>query len=150
MRAGRWEFLEGVRAIGAAEAIARELAKQLAEELRGWPPAVELGDEPQARKFAPLFASGARRPSAAALREGFRLARWEMQHDLEAIDYYLRNDHAGRAAPDPYDRLALEFVWRYLTEALLVVREATEGRVKRRDLLVALDLAERYLLADWR
>ena len=145
----RWDFLEGVTAVEAAEAVAGEYAKVLVEELRAWPLRVEWSDPALARRFAPLYAAGEllspRQPSEAAVREGFRLARWDLLHEQAAIDDYLRNDHGGRACPDAYDRLSLELVWRWLVEALLELGERTEGRLKRRHLLDCLDRAERML-----
>ena len=147
----RWEFLEGVKVVEAAEAVAVELAKVLVEELRAWPPRVEWTDPDQAARFAPLYSPGQLllpRPSVSALREGFRLARWDLERQQAAIDDYWRNDRARQVCPDDRDRLALELVWRWLVEAALELAERTEGRVKRRHLIECLDRAERLLLAS--
>jgi hypothetical protein len=147
----RWEFLEGVKAVEAADAVAAEFAKVLADELRAWPPRIEWTDPAHAARFAPLYASGEllgpRQPSRDAVREGFRLARWDLRHEQEEIDYYFDNDHGARACPDRYDRLALELVWRWLVEALLELSDRTGGRLKRRHLLDCLDRAERLAVA---
>jgi hypothetical protein len=139
---GRWDFVEELRLLSTAEAIAGELAKQLAGDLERWPPEVEWSDERERARFAPLYALGAARPSRIAFAEGFRLARWELEHEVEAIDDYWRNGRDAVAGGD-LDRLAVRLLWRYLTEAALTVAEATQGRVKRRHLLDCLEQAER-------
>lgn len=145
---GRWDFLEGVRPQTAADAVAAEAAKVLADELRRWPPAaVEWTDSATRERFAPLYAEGAPRPAQGAYTEAFRLARWELEHDVEAIDFYQRNDHAARALATAHDRLALELLWKLLTEWMYELAERTENRLKRRHLLACLDEAERRLLA---
>jgi hypothetical protein len=148
MKRDRWAWLEGVRPISAAEAIARELAKLLRDELASWPPRLDLESEAGGQKFAPLYAPGAPRPSRAALAEGFRLARWDLAREHEAIAHYLRNGLLERAVAGPPDALAAELVWRYVLEACLETIERTDGRVRRAHLLPALDDAYRALSAD--
>lgn len=143
---GRWDFLEGLRLKTAADVLVEEVARILVDELtRRWPPQVEWTDADAAARFAPLYEPGAPRPSTAALREGLRLARWEIEREVEAIDFYLRNDHAGRVVATPQDRLALELVWKLVTEWLYELRERTENRLTRRHLVACLDEVERRL-----
>jgi hypothetical protein len=131
---GRWDFLEGVKAVGGPEAVALELAKVLAEELRAWPLRLEWTDPTQAVRFAAVLAD---RPTESALRDGFRLARWDLLHETDAIDQHVKS--VGLAP-------AVELVWRWLVEATLELAEKTEGRVKRTHLVACLDRAERLLL----
>ena len=147
-REGRWDFLEGVKAMGAAEAIAGELSKLLAEELARWPLDMEWADAAQAARFAPLEAPGAPRPSNEALRQGFMLARLELLREEDALDYALRNHTLERALPDAADRLAAELVWRWMTETLYELSERTEGRVKRRHLVSCLEQTWRRVLNE--
>ena len=140
----RWDFLDGVKAIDAAEAVAAEFAKVVVEELRAWPPRVEWTDPAQARRFAALYAPGElllRRPSDEALRAAFRLARWDLLRHTEAIEDFFRHDR-GPAG----ERLAVELAWRWLVEATLELSERTSGRVARRHLVGCLDRAELLLL----
>jgi hypothetical protein len=142
---GRWEFLEGVRAMTAAEAIVHEAAKLLAGELARWPPRVEWTDATAAARYAPLYADAAPRPTDLAVREGMRLARWEMERDVQAIDFYMRNDLAAKVTTTAHDRLALDLVWRYLTEAMLALQELCGGRLKRAHLIdCLLKLSDSY------
>ena len=143
--ADRWEWLEGVRKIGAAKAIGEELGRLIAEELRGWPVRVEWEDDRKRDKFAPLYAPEAPPPSHGAMLDGLRLARLELQREPDAIGAFLRGD--GEAA-SAHDALARELVWQWAYEAALVVLEHTTGRVRRSDLVAGLDLAARLVAAS--
>lgn len=142
---GRWDWLEGVRRIGAAQAIGEELGKLLSLELRHWPPRVEWEDEPRRRKFAALYEEGASPPSHAAVLEGLKLARLDVAREPETIAAFLRNDGAAATTADA---LARELVWQFAYEAALVVLERTEGRVRRSDIVNGLKLAERLVAAS--
>lgn len=142
---GRWEWLEGVRRIGAAQAIGEELGKLLSVELRSWPPRVEWEDAARQRKFAVLYADGAPPPSHAAVLEGLRLARLDVAREPETIAAFLRGDGASASVGDA---LARELVWQFAYEAALVVLERTEGRVRRSDIVNGLKLAERLVAAS--
>jgi hypothetical protein len=144
----RWEFLEGVKPVTPADTIVVEMAKVIAREIEGWPPQIEWVEASSGARFAPLYAPRAARPSDAAIREGFRLARWELLHELEAIDFYLRNDQAAQVARTRIDRLGLELLWKLLPEMLYELAERTENRLKRKHLVACLDLAERRLFPD--
>ncbi len=142
---GRWDFLEGVTPVTAADAIVTGMARVIADELSRWPPRLDFTDEASSRKFAPLYAPGAPPASEPAVREGFRLARWELAHELAAIDDHLRNDGVARAARTPHERLAVELLWKLLPELLYELAERTENRLTRRHLIATLDLAEKRL-----
>lgn len=141
----RWDFLEGVRPVAAADVIVTEMAKVIAEEITRWPPRVEWTDAASAAKFAPLYKPGTPSPGEAAVREGFRLARWELLHELDAIDYHLRNDQNALGARSVHDRLAVELLWKLLPELLYELTERTENRLKRAHLMACLEQAERRL-----
>lgn len=145
MGTGRWDWLEGIRPQSAAEVVMAEMAKVVAGALSHWPPRVEWTDEAAAARFAPLYAPGAVRPGFLALREGLRLAMLEMDRDVAAIDFFLRNDHAGRVCASAEERLALELTWRLCTEWMLELGERTEGRIKRPLLRRCLELVEQRL-----
>ena len=125
----RWEWLEGIRPQALEDAIASEMAKVIASELRGWlagtPPQVELSDPRLAAQIAAP-------PSAADLQEGFALARLELHHDLDALRL---------ARPEP----AADIVRLYLTETLYTLSERTEHRLKRRHLIDSLTQAAMLL-----
>jgi hypothetical protein len=80
----------------------------------------------------------ARMPSAFAIERGFRLARWELERQLDAIDHALRNARLD----DTYEELAAHFLWRWLTEWMLELKERAGPRIQRAHLVAALDQAE--------
>lgn len=143
--AGRWEWLEGVRKIDAAQAIGEELGRLLVGELRAWPPQIEWEDAGKRARFAPLYAPDARAPSQRALLDGLHLARLELERDPDAVGAFLREAGAGAA---PHDALARELVWQWAYEAALVVLEEAHGRVRRKDLIGGLELAARLVTAS--
>jgi hypothetical protein len=120
-----------------------EVSKLLAVELAKWPPSIEELDSQLGAKFQPLFEPGAPRPTRALYREAFRLARWELQREVQAIDDYMRNARYLEVGLAPTDKLALLFVSRWLVEQSLGLAESTHGKVKRPDLLDLLDRLER-------
>ena len=148
LRTGRWDWLEGLRPQSAAEVVVAEMAKVLAGTLRDWPPDLEWTDDAARARYAPVLAPGAPRPSLAAIREGLRLACLEMDREVEAIDYYLRNDGGAAACNDARDRLALELTWKLATEWMWELAEVTEGRVKRALLKVCLEKAAGLLATN--
>jgi hypothetical protein len=129
LREGRWAWLEALRPQALEEVIASEMAKVIASELRDWPPQIEWTDAASSTRFAAVLDTP---PSAADLREGFALARLELQHDLDALRF---------ARPS----LATDLVRLYLTETLYSLAERTHNRIKRHHLRIALDRAEQLL-----
>jgi hypothetical protein len=139
------DWMELVRTVTAEEVIITEIAKAIADELSRWPPQLEWTDDLARERFAMLYDFDGPRPDPAALTEGFRLARWDLARQTDEMNYYLRNDHMGRAVTDETQRLIAQLVWRYLTELLLDVAERLEGRLRRPQLLLCLDEAEKRL-----
>jgi hypothetical protein len=142
MARDRWEWLEGLRSTSIEEALAHEAARVLADELLDWPPAIEWDDPRAEAELAPLFQPDAGKPSLAAIGVGFRFARWELEREFEAIDHAVRNDLIGRELTDERDRLAARFLWRWLPEWLLELKERAGPRITRAHLLLALEQAE--------
>jgi hypothetical protein len=137
---GRGDWLEGIKRQTLAEAITLEAARQLADEVLAWPPAVEWQDARVRAEFAGLGPA----PELAAITMGFTLARWELERELEAIDHAMRNDRLGRLGPE--GALAARFLWRWLPEWLLELKERCTGRLTRGELVSCLDLAERRII----
>jgi len=143
----RWEWLEGLKPETLVEAAVRQLASMIADALADWPPEVELQAGGGGSRFAALFEPGAPRPEPEAFREAVKRARWELERDFDAIDYYERNRLLERECAHERDRLAAEFVGHYILESLYFLRERTDYRVKRPDLLRGLELLEQRLMA---
>ncbi|HCF58426.1 MAG TPA: hypothetical protein DFS52_10590 [Myxococcales bacterium] len=143
--ASRWDFIQDLKPVPIAEHLIEELAKLFAEDLSKWPLEVEewsrAADE---ERFRPLFEPGSMRPDDRVFVEAFRLTRWELEHDIFAVDEYMRNERwRERIAAADYD--ALIFLYRYLTEQMTAVAEATENRIKRKQLLGCLERMERRM-----
>lgn len=142
----RWDRIQDLKPIPIAEHVVEELAKIFAKELAGWPLEVHGWASPaDEERFRHLFEPGAARPDDKVFVEAFKLARWELEHDIFAVDDYMRNERwSERMVPADYD--ALVFLMRYLTEELIAVAEATSNRIKRPQLVDCLERVERKLL----
>lgn len=141
----RWDFLLETKPVPLVEHLKDEVAKLLAQELQSWPPPMTELDPAWVRKHATVFEPGAPRPSDALYREAFRVTRWELERDVEAVDDYMRNQRFLERGLAPTDKSALLVLSRWLTEQLLQLSEATENRVKRKDLIDILEKLSRRL-----
>jgi hypothetical protein len=140
----RWELLLDRKPISMLDHLLNEVAKLVAKDLETWPPPVtELDLLGTGRELAPLFEPDRPRPEPAVYAESFRVARWELEREVEAIDDYFRNRRYLERGLGEGDRIAVLFLSRYLTEQLLGLAEHTEGRVKRRQLIGVLEDVER-------
>ena len=135
----RWERILDVKRTTLVDQLMTEAAKILWEDLGTWPPPVEEVEAAGEREFAALLAPGSPVPPRVAFLEGIRLARHDLLREFEAFDDYVRNRRWTEAGLEDADKPALLFLTRYLTESLLSLREATGGRARREDLVLALD-----------
>jgi len=141
----RWDHLFDLKPVALLDHLLEEVAKLLAKDLQRWPPPVEELDLDTGGAFAPLFTEARPRPAPAVYTEALRLTRWELERETEAYDDYMRNKRYLERGLAPDDRLPLLFLSRWLTEQMLGLGEATEGRVKRKHMLQGLDLLESRL-----
>ena len=142
----RWDHLFELKPKPLAVHVVEEVARLIAQDLSQWPPpVVEWSTEADRRKYSALFSANAVRPGPETLREAFKLARWEMQRDVQAIDDYMTEERWRTAGVSDDDFLALLFLHQWLVEQMLALSEATEGRVRRPQLESCLVLAERSL-----
>ena len=135
----RWDRMLDLKRVTLADQLMTEAAKILWEDFGSWPPPIESVEPAGAREFKEILAPGSRPPPRAAYLEAIRLARWDLAHEFEAFDDYVRTRRWTEAGLEERHRTVILFLTRYLTESLLALREATEGRVKRTDLALALD-----------
>jgi hypothetical protein len=149
MAANRWEWLEGLKPESAISVAVKYMARLIAEELAGWPPAVEITAEQVESRYADLLAPGAPRPSLTAYREAIKRARMELSRDFEAIDHYERNHLLAKACPATRDQLGSEFIQHYILESFFTLMEKTEYRVKRGDVLKGVDQLESLFEQLW-
>lgn len=139
----RWDRILDVKRTTLVDQLMTEAAKVLWEDLGTWPPPLEEIEAAGQREFATVLAAGSPLPPRAAFLEGIRLARLDLRREFEAFDEYVRNRRWGEAGLEDADKPAILFLARYLTESLLSLREATAGRAKRQDLVLALDRLQR-------
>jgi len=143
--ASRWERLLDQKPIPLTDHLLTEVAKLLVKDLTRWPLPVEELDLATGQRFAQLLSGELPRPREAVYGEAFRLARWEISRELEAYDEYMRNRRFLERGLTVDDKPALLLVSRWLEEQLLGLGEATQGRIRRPQLLVCLERMERAL-----
>ncbi len=134
-----------MRTTSLEDALAHEAARVLADELFDWPPRIEWDDPRMEAEHAQLFMPAARGPSLAAIEVGFRLARWELERRYDAIDHAARNDVLGRELDSERDRLMARFLWSWVPEWLLELKERAGPRITRTHLLAVVEQAEARL-----
>lgn len=142
--ANRWEQVLERKPVPIIEHLVDEVSKLFAADLAKWPLQVEdvqLG--PESRAWAKFLLPDAPEPSPVEWREAFRLAHWDLDNEIEAYDDYMRNQRWTEAGLVPEARALLLFLSRYITEQVLALGEATEGRIDRKKKLAVLD-------ATWR
>jgi hypothetical protein len=142
----RWDLLLDRKPVDLQEHLVEEVSKLLAADLDGWPLPIQELDLETGRRFSGLVTGEVPRPAEAVFTESFRLARWELEREVAAVDDYMRNERWAQAGLAPADKPALLFISRWLTEQLLSLSEATEGRVKRPRLVDCLDRIRRRAL----
>lgn len=146
----RWERLLEQKPIPLLDHLVEEVAKLLAADLAGWPPPIQDLDPVAGARFAPLFEPDSVRPDDRAFDEAFRLTRWELEHDLEAYDDYMRHQRWMEHGLPAESRTVLLFLSRWLYEQLSGLAEATGNRVKRKHLAQILERAQGLLRARRR
>jgi hypothetical protein len=135
----RWESLLSAKPIPLVEHLLEEISKLLSKELGTWPPPIESLDEQAGKGFRPIFSGEGARPSLSAYEQSFRLARWELARDFEAYDDYLRNRRWLEKGLAAGDKPALLCLSRWLVERMLALREETQGRISRQQLIDCLE-----------
>jgi len=143
----RWDHLYDAKPRPIGDYLLDELAKNLEQEVRNFPPDVAFGEDPAAEaRYAPLLASG-RRPSDVAVQTAIWLARSDLLHEFEAVDRFMRNGGLDQRLGSEEDRELCRFLWQFFVEECLAFSEACDSRFKRADLAEALARLERRLFA---
>lgn len=139
----RWEQLLESKPVPLVEHLLEEVSKLLAKDLEQWPLPVEELDLDTGGKFAALILPDAKRPERAVFEEAFNVTKWELERELDASSDYFRNSRwRERALPDDA-RTQILFISRWLLEQLLSLREYTQNRVTRPQLVDLLGRVER-------
>jgi hypothetical protein len=141
----KWERLLETKPIPLIDHLVEEAARLLAADLEQWPPPIQDLDPVAGARFAPLLEPGSPRPDDRAYEEAFRLTRWELEHDLDAYDDYMRNRRWLERGLPPESKGVLLFLSRWLYEQVTALAEVTENRVKRKHLAQLLERAQSLL-----
>lgn len=149
MAKDRWEWLEGLKAESPIEVAVKYVAALTADALAAWPPAIQMAEGQSGGRFMALLEPGAERPGLAAFEEAIKRARWDLLRDYDALDFYARNNHIAKTCPSERDQLASEFIQHYVLESFFALMEKTEYRVKRKDVVVGLDMVEKRVKLVW-
>ncbi len=142
MNPSKWDLLLDQKPVPVQEHLLAECAKLFAKDLKQWPPPLEV----ESTELATLLESNPQAPNDDLKREAFRLARWDLQRDLDASDDYLRNRRWLEHGLMVTDKPMLLFYSRFIEEQLYALGEYTAGRIDRKGLLQVLDLTERAVL----
>lgn len=142
----RWDRLLEAKPIPLLEHLLEEVSKLFSETLGQWPLEVLMVDEVQGAELSALLANSPARPRDEVWHAAFALTRWDLGRDFDAYDDYMRNRRFLEKGLTEADRPMLLFLSRYLTEQMLALNEATEGRVKREHLISVLERVEKKLL----
>jgi hypothetical protein len=144
VRPTRWELLLDQKPIPLIEHLLDQVARLFAAELAAWPPRITEFDAQTGATLEGLLEAQPDRPDERVYAEAFRLTRWDLGRDFEAVDDYWRNQRHLEVGLTPAHKPMILFLTRYLSEQLLSLGEATEGRVTRARMLDALGRTERH------
>jgi hypothetical protein len=147
--ASRWDRILELekKPVPIVEHLLEEVAGILAKDLQQWPPPIEELDLDTGGRFRELLSPGSKRPDDAVYEEAFRVARWELQRDLDASAEYFRNQRWIERGLSPAERPAILFLSAFMVEQLLSLREYTHSRISRPRLVDCLDQMERRFAA---
>jgi hypothetical protein len=143
----RWEFLLEKKPVPVIDQLVEEVAKLVSRELLKWPLEVSEVEANFVAEHAALVGADSKRPDAKVFEESFRLAIWELEHETDSYDDYMRNRRFLEHGLSMQDRPALLFISRWLFEQMLGLKDATNDRVKRRDLIRCLEQTRARLSA---
>ncbi len=142
----RWDFVYDLKPIELKQHFINEASKLLAKDLEKWPLQIDAWESASAEaRFRHLVQPDSRRPDDRVYEAAFHLAKLEMEREFEQIDEFMRNERWRAYGADEYGRDAMLLLTRWLTEHLLAIVEATEGRIKRPMLVELLEKMEREL-----
>lgn len=146
MQPSKWDLILEQKPIPLLAHLMEEVAKLFAKDLAAWPPRVEDFDPVTGASLADLLKESPLPPDVRLYREAFVLTRFDLGREPEAYDDYLRNLRWMQTGLAAKDRPMLLFLSRFMAEQLLGLAEATDGRLKRPQLLDVLDRTERLFL----
>jgi hypothetical protein len=147
MRPSRWDLVLERKPRPLVDHLTDEVAELFANDLRAWPPPLEELDPATGEAVRALLRDRPQAPSPVLYAEAFRLAAFDLERQVDAVDDYFRNRRYLEAGLEPADRALLQLVSRFMIEQLLALGEATQGRFKRPELLEVLARTRRRFFA---
>lgn len=145
MQPTRWDLILEQKPIPVIEHLLEEASRLFANDLAVWPPEVTEFDPQTGAALEAMLAERPTRPARAVYTEAFRLTRWDLARDFDATGDYWRNQRHLEAGLTASDKPMILFLSRFITEQLLALGEATEGRINRARMIDALGRIERHL-----
>ena len=146
MPINRWQHLYETRPRELKDWALDELAGALQTELATWPlPGLDWIDVTEQARLRPVLERTAT-PPIDTLRVALELARLELLHEIERIDFFLRGADKSALLPDALEEQSALFVARWLVESCLSIQDATPGKLKRRDLVALIERLEKRIL----
>lgn len=133
----RYEPLLEQKPMSGTEAVVDLVAKEIVELLEAFPPAedsVEWEDEALAARLRGRLHE-LPRIDGAMIDLIARLVTWDVEHEVEAVDHFLRNDRHRQAAPTAAHVEVMHLLWRALLEHLYQRKDEAQGILKRKDLV---------------
>jgi hypothetical protein len=139
----RYEPILEARPVPAVEALKDLIAKELVELFEHFPPPEHEVEFEDAKLAAKLKGRMHELPKLdiAMVTLVCRLLRLDLEHEIDAIDHLMRNDHHRDAATTPAHVDAMHLLWRGLLEHLYARKEETQGALKTKDLAEIVDKA---------
>ena len=146
MPINRWQHLYDARPRELKDWALDELAGALQKELSAWPPPgldwIDVSEQVRLRAVLERPAA----PPIGTLRVALELARLELLHEIERIDFFLRGEEKSTLLPDALEEQSALFLARWLVESCLSIQDATPGKLKRKDLVELIERLEKRVL----
>ncbi len=141
----RWDFLYEQTARPAKDYVLDEVARQLAEQLRAWPPRVdEWSSEADRSRFTAALEGP--RPRDDVFRLAFELCRWDLERRYDDVDAFMKSERWRERAKSETEFDAACFLWRWTEEQALAFQEWAQGKFTRSELADLVARLERKLL----
>lgn len=130
----KWQALLDTKPKPLSEHLLDEAGKLFAKDLSQWPPTVSDLDGREGQAVDALLKATPKRPDFKLYKEAFRLTRLDLAREFDAYDDYMRNQRWCEVGLAVSDKAVLLFLSRLITEQLLGLKEATQGRVTQKHL----------------
>lgn len=150
MRPTRWELILNQKPIPLMAHLLEEVSRLFAKDLLTWPPPIAAFDPSTGALLQAVLAQRPLPPDARHYTQAFLLSRWDLERSFAAVDDYWRNQRHLESGLTAQDKPLLLLLARFVSEQLLSLQEATEGRVSRPLLIDVLTKAERQVLHSLR